>query len=70
MNPSGALAKRERAEKFQSFIESQCGSAGTQNFFIGLHAAMKLQALPPSVGGTGEGRIEWEIDDAIFMESG
>ncbi|CAE7226133.1 unnamed protein product [Rhizoctonia solani] len=69
-SPGGALARRERADKFQAFVESQCGSAGTQNFFIGLYAAMKLQTLPPSIGGTGEGRIEWEIDDAVFMESG
>lgn len=70
VNPSGPLARRERAEKFQSFVESQSGSAGTQNFFVGLHTVMQLQTLPPSVGGTGEGRIEWEIDDAVFMESG
>ncbi|EUC64379.1 hypothetical protein RSOL_440390 [Rhizoctonia solani AG-3 Rhs1AP] len=69
-SPSGALARRERANKFQAFVEAQCGSAGTQNFFIGLYAAMKLQTLPPNIGGTGEGRIEWEIDDAVFMESG
>ncbi|KEP53413.1 hypothetical protein V565_031500 [Rhizoctonia solani 123E] len=69
-SPSGALARRERAKKFQAFVEAQCGSAGTQNFFIGLYAAMKLQTLPPNIGGTGEGRIEWEIDDAVFMESG
>ncbi|CEL61043.1 hypothetical protein RSOLAG1IB_04283 [Rhizoctonia solani AG-1 IB] len=68
--PSGALARRERADKFQAFVEAQCGSAGTQNFFIGLYAIMKLQTLPPSIGGTGESRIEWEIDDAVFMESG
>ncbi|QRW21371.1 hypothetical protein RhiXN_06360 [Rhizoctonia solani] len=68
--PSGTLARRERADKFQAFLDAQCGSAGTQNFFIGLYAAMKLQTLPPSIGGTGESRIEWEIDDAVFMESG
>jgi hypothetical protein len=69
-NPSGTLARQERAARFQKFVDAQCGSAGTQNFFVGLHAAMRLQTLPPSVGGTGEGRIEWEIDDAVFMESG
>ncbi|KAH7339470.1 hypothetical protein B0J17DRAFT_655282 [Rhizoctonia solani] len=69
-SPGGALARRERAEKFRTFVESQCGSAGTQNFFMGLYAAMKLQTLPPSIGGTGKSRIEWEIDDAIFTESG
>ncbi|KAG8741517.1 hypothetical protein FRC12_015641 [Ceratobasidium sp. 428] len=69
-NPSGALARRERAARFQKFVDAQAGSAGTHNFFLGLHAAMRLQTLPPSIGGTGEGRIEWEIDDAVFMESG
>ncbi|QRV79431.1 hypothetical protein RhiJN_07446 [Ceratobasidium sp. AG-Ba] len=69
-NPNGALARQERAARFQTFVKAHCGSAGTQNFFIGLHAAMRLQTLPPSIGGTGEGRIEWEIDDAVFMESG
>ncbi|KAG8716280.1 hypothetical protein FRC08_009659 [Ceratobasidium sp. 394] len=69
-NPSGAMARQERAARFQKFVDAQGGSAGTQNFFFGLHAAMRLQTLPPSIGGTGEGRIEWEIDDAVFMESG
>ncbi|KAF8608701.1 hypothetical protein BDV93DRAFT_518771 [Ceratobasidium sp. AG-I] len=70
VNLSGALARRERASRFQQFVDAQCGSAGTQNFFNGLHATMRLQTLPPNIGGTGEGRIEWEIDDAVFMESG
>ncbi|KAG9096627.1 hypothetical protein FS749_008073 [Ceratobasidium sp. UAMH 11750] len=64
------MARQERAARFQKFVDAQGGSAGTQNFFFGLHAAMRLQTLPPSIGGTGEGRIEWEIDDAVFMESG
>ncbi|KAJ1304426.1 hypothetical protein OPQ81_005574 [Rhizoctonia solani] len=69
-SPSGALARRERADKLRAFVKAQSGSAGTQNFFTGLYTAMKLQTLPPSIGGTGKGRIEWEIDDAVFMESG
>ena len=29
----------------------------------------QLQALPDSLGGAGSSRIEWEFDDAVFMES-
>jgi hypothetical protein len=30
---------------------------------------MRLQTLPPNLGGAGERRVWWEIDDAVFLES-
>jgi hypothetical protein len=43
--------------------------AGTKPFFEGLWAIMRLQVLPEDLGGAGSRRIEWELDDAVFMES-
>lgn len=42
---------------------------GTHPFFAGLYGALRLQALPEKLGGAGDRLIEWEIDDAVFMES-
>jgi len=42
---------------------------GPRPFFQALWAAMRLQVLPAELGGAGPRRIEWEFDDAVFLES-
>lgn len=42
---------------------------GTQPFFVGLYGILRLQSLPEKLGGAGERLVEWEIDDAVFLES-
>ena len=42
---------------------------GTRPFFEALWAIMRLQILPQNLGGSGNQRIEWTFDDAVFMES-
>ncbi|KAF9518623.1 hypothetical protein BS47DRAFT_1482489 [Hydnum rufescens UP504] len=70
-DPLGSLARKERFEKFKHFIQSQCvsGVPGTHPFFEGLYGMIRLQTLPVKLGGSGDRLIEWEIDDAVFMES-
>jgi hypothetical protein len=70
-DPRGALARKERLERFERFVKSWCtmGMPGTKPFFEGLWAVMRLSVLPEHLGGAGAHRIEWEIDDAVFKES-
>ncbi|KAI0823751.1 hypothetical protein BC628DRAFT_1420755 [Trametes gibbosa] len=70
--PRGALAKKERYDRFDRFIRTWCtmGMPGTKPFFHGLWAVMRMQVIPQDLGGAGPFRIEWEIDDAVFKESG
>lgn len=70
-NPSGPLAKKERYDKLAHLIQTHCLSdmPGTHPFFAGLYGVLRLQALPEKLGGAGDRLIEWEIDDAVFMES-
>ncbi|THH12899.1 hypothetical protein EW146_g7270 [Bondarzewia mesenterica] len=70
-DPRGSTAKKERLERFDRFVRSWCtmGMPGTKPFFEGLWALMRLQVVPEQLGGAGERRIEWEIDDAVFMEA-
>jgi hypothetical protein len=70
-SPNSARAKKERAEKFGHFIRTHCVATlpGTHPFFHGLYTALRLQTLPSNLGGAGERLIEWEFDDAVFMES-
>ncbi|KAI0745828.1 hypothetical protein C8Q76DRAFT_705191 [Earliella scabrosa] len=71
-DPRGQLAKKERYERLDRFIRTWCtmGMPGTKPFFQGLWAVMRLQVVPQELGGAGQYRIEWEIDDAVFKESG
>ncbi|KAI8993074.1 hypothetical protein BD414DRAFT_412420 [Trametes punicea] len=71
-DPRGPLAKKERYDRFDRFIRTWCtmGMPGTKPFFHGLWALMRLQVIPRDLGGAGPYRIEWEIDDAVFKESG
>lgn len=70
-NPSGPLAREERRDKLQRFIQAYCLSEmpGTHPFFAGLYGLLRLQSLPEKLGGAGERTMEWEIDDAVFLES-
>lgn len=67
----GAAARKERADKFVKFVARWCtpGMPGTKPFFEGLWAVMRLEVIPESLGGAGQRRIDWEIDDAVFKES-
>ncbi|KAI0374094.1 hypothetical protein BV20DRAFT_936483 [Pilatotrama ljubarskyi] len=71
-DPRGPLAKKERYDRLDRFIRTWCtmGMPGTKPFFQGLWAVMRLQVIPQDLGGAGPFRIEWEIDDAVFKESG
>ncbi|OCH92330.1 hypothetical protein OBBRIDRAFT_727001 [Obba rivulosa] len=70
-DPDGPLAKKERYERFERFVQTWCttGMPGTKPFFQGLWAVMRLQVVPEHLGGAGAFRIEWEIDDAVFKEA-
>lgn len=70
-DPQGALAQRERYERLDRFIRSWCnqGMPGTKPFFEGLWAVLRLMLVPAGLGGAGSKRIEWQFDDAVFMES-
>ena len=70
-NPSSSPARSERQARFERFVRAWCNSSmpGTRPFFESLWAAMRLQVLPLNLGGAGNKRLCWEIDDAVFMES-
>ncbi|KAG9012813.1 hypothetical protein FRB93_001367 [Tulasnella sp. JGI-2019a] len=70
--PSSNEARKHRLDKFTRFIKTYClqTAPGTLPFFEGLHGVLRLQLLPANLGGAGQQRIEWEVDDAVFMESG
>ena len=70
-DPNGPLARKERYDRLDRFVRTWCtmGMPGTKPFFEGLWAIMRLQVIPEHLGGAGERRIEWEIDDAVFKEA-
>lgn len=61
----------ERADRFAKFVATWCSPAfpGTTPFFDALYAVMRLQTLPAELGGAGDRRMEWEVDDAVFQEA-
>lgn len=61
----------ERHERFTRFVSTwaNLGMPGTIPFFEALYAVLRLQSIPQSLGGAGGKRIEWEFDDAVFMEA-
>ena len=69
--PRGKHAQAERRRRFRDFLDKWCtsGNAGTEPFFRGLRAVMKVQSRG-DLGGAGGKRVVWEIDDAVFQESG
>ncbi|TDL25916.1 hypothetical protein BD410DRAFT_783902 [Rickenella mellea] len=70
-HPSSKESRRERHGRLERFIHSWCnmGMPGTKPFFEALWAVLRLQVIPEHLGGSGNRRIEWEFDDAVFMES-
>ena len=70
-SPNSSQARRERKARFERFVRNWCnvGMPGTRPFFEALWAIMRLQILPQNLGGSGNQRIEWTFDDAVFMES-
>lgn len=58
-------------DKLDHLIQTHClpDVPGTQPFFVGLYGILRLQSLPEKLGGAGERLVEWEIDDAVFLES-
>ena len=69
--PTSSSARRERWERFERFVKTWCSPSipGTKPFFESLWATMRLQVVPENLGGAGSRLIEWEFDDAAFMES-
>ncbi len=70
-DPNGPLARKERLDRFERFVRTWCtmGMPGTKPFFEGLWGVMRLAIIPTRLGGAGNLRIEWEIDDAVFKEA-
>lgn len=70
-NLQSPLARQERLERFDRFVKNWCTPAmpGTKPFFESLWAVMRLQVIPENLGGAGSRLIEWEFDDAVFIES-
>lgn len=60
---NGKGAQRERREKFWQFVATWDG-VGMQPFLKGLYAVFDLTPKARSR------RVIWEIDDAVFLESG
>ncbi|KAG9007069.1 hypothetical protein FRB90_009574 [Tulasnella sp. 427] len=71
-DPHSPLARKERLERFARFVQTFCqaGAPGTHPFFEGLYGLLRLQSLGENLGGAGSARIEWEVDDSVFLESG
>jgi hypothetical protein len=71
LDPNGSVAIKERHQRFEAFVHTWCtsGMPGTQPFFEALWAIMRLQVVPQDLGGAGERRITWEVDDAAFKEA-
>ncbi|KAG8880574.1 hypothetical protein FRB97_000669 [Tulasnella sp. 331] len=72
LTPGSADSRKQRLDKFTRFVKTYCSQTapGTLPFFEGLYAVLRLQLLPSNLGGAGQQRIEWEMDDTVFMESG
>ena len=70
-NLQSPLARQERWERFDRFVKNWCTPAmpGTKPFFESIWAVMRLQVIPENLGGAGSKLIEWEFDDAVFIES-
>jgi hypothetical protein len=69
---TGRRAQSERIDRLSHFVRTWGGSAGAlEPFFRGLYTTLRLQSRgETSRGGAGSHRVAWEIDDAVFLESG
>lgn len=67
-----ARARAERMERLDHFIRTWgSSSSGPQlPFFRGLWGVLRVQSRGAKRGGAGPRRVVWEIDDAVFLESG
>jgi hypothetical protein len=66
-------ARTERKERLGKFLSTWCttGAGGVEPFFRGLWAVLRAQSRgEESRGGAGGRKVIWEIDDAVFLESG
>lgn len=84
MSPSGSLtlhsrsdlagpaAQSERKERLREFIKDWClAHSGMEPLFRGLWGVLRAQSRGGADrGGAGDRRVVWEIDDAVFVESG
>lgn len=64
-------AQAERRDKLKRFVGTWCTgrvAGGVEPFFKGLWAMLRLQSRSGSQ--KGDRRLVWEIDDAVFLESG
>lgn len=70
-HPRSKQARAERKRRLREFIDKWCtsGNAGTEPFFKALRAVLRVQSRA-DLGGAGEKRVVWEVDDAVFQESG
>ncbi|KAG8892571.1 hypothetical protein FRB99_002626 [Tulasnella sp. 403] len=71
-DPHSPQSRLERQERFTAFVRAHClpGAPGVHPFFHGLYAVLVLQSLNINAGGAGAARVQWEIDDGVFLESG
>ncbi|KZO98834.1 hypothetical protein CALVIDRAFT_534908 [Calocera viscosa TUFC12733] len=71
--PHGKAAQKEREEKLSAFLrewgKTMDTLPGVRKFIEGLYSTLRLMSRPENHGGAGGRRVEWELDDAIFMES-
>jgi len=71
--PQGKAAQKEREEKLSAFLREWSKTMdtlpGVRNFIEGLYCTLRLMSKPENQGGAGPRRVEWEVDDAVFMES-
>lgn len=65
-------ARAERADRLGLFIRTWGGSAGAlEPFFRGLWSVLRVQSRgAANRGGAGVKCVVWEVDDAVFLESG
>lgn len=72
-DPVSTKARQERQDRPGRFIKTCCttSTGGVEPFFRGLWAGLRTQSRGDGKrGGAGERRVVWEIDDAVFLESG
>nr|XP_031864418.1 uncharacterized protein CI109_000332 [Kwoniella shandongensis]KAA5531490.1 hypothetical protein CI109_000332 [Kwoniella shandongensis] len=69
----GVRARAERRDRMGKFVSTWCtsNSGGVEPFFRGLWGSLRAQSRGDQRrAGGGGNRIVWEIDDAVFLESG
>lgn len=68
-DPASPRARVDRYERTSHFVRTWAASSGgLEPFFRGLWSVLRVQSRPK--GGAGAKRVVWEVDDAVFLESG